>query len=416
MITQILYTFSLALMLFVAAPAAHAQTDATSDIVGTVLEVEGAATITMQGVAQAQPLKVNMPVHTGDIIVTGPAAKAYVMLIDNTELTLSENGQLSIDDYNFNDRDSTNNSATYSVLKGAFLYVSGLVAKKENPDVTVNVPQGSIGIRGTRFWGGEVDGEYGIVVGDGEVEVDSGAGTKTRIRKGEGAAFKGRGKPMDKPKIWAKERIERATKTVALKNPADVGRRIQANAPRRELLRDRHREIMQKRIEQRRLESGTAKPIPGAGNATQVLDNSDRLRKMRLEAIKNRQGALPLRTPEQTAGMVRAAPLGNIPRNIIVGEKDVTQPLRDRIGSTMEKTTESTNSATSDVAPKVGERLQAAIESTKETVAPVKETVAPVIDTTAKAVTQTAKPVEQIIQKPATSAVTPRLQQQRKRP
>ncbi|NBX65918.1 MAG: hypothetical protein EBQ96_02875 [Proteobacteria bacterium] len=252
----------MALIFFAFIPATQAQESGTddTDIIGTILEVEGEATVAQAG-KEARPATVNTQVRTGDTLTTGPQSRLYVMLIDQTELTLSENGQLVLDEYFFDDTNSVDNNATYSVAKGAFLYVSGLVAKKENPEVTVNIPSGSIGIRGTRFWGGELDGEYGVLVGDGEVEIDTGAQNKTVLKKGQGTTLRGRGVVPDPVKVWGKQKIDRAVNTVALKRPEIVGKRIEVEkSQRQKYLLERHKIHQFRAMEKIRTEIETANP------------------------------------------------------------------------------------------------------------------------------------------------------------
>jgi len=230
-------TIVLAFTLLIA-PAAHAQRKIAvgSPIIGTILSVEGDAKVSSR-TQDAHPATVNMMIRKGDIITTGNRARAYVMLIDNTELTLSENTQLDVSEYVFDEQDTSKNKAVYNIAKGAFLYVSGLVAKKENPDVTVNIPLGSIGIRGTKFWGGESEGVYGVVVGDGAVEVKTKAGA-VKLAKGQGTNLRWNKAP-EAPSVWSKTRLDTAIKTISLKDPEAIGQRIKNNEGVRQELRKR---------------------------------------------------------------------------------------------------------------------------------------------------------------------------------
>lgn len=209
-------------------------------IIGTIQEVEGVVTVTSSGGAKV-PAAVDTPVHGHDTIMTGPASRAFVLLIDNTELTLSENTTLRLDDYVYDNEDTTENKGVYSILQGTFLYVSGLVAKKENPDVTVNTPYGAIGIRGTEFWGGDIDGVYGILVNDGRVSVRNESGT-VALAKGEGTTLRSRREAPLRGMRWGDEKIQRAVASVSLKNRAQVRQRIQQKQEWYRTLRAEHKE------------------------------------------------------------------------------------------------------------------------------------------------------------------------------
>jgi hypothetical protein len=214
------------------------------DVIGTILEVEGRATV------NKHKASVKTPVHRGDVIATGLKSRVYILLMDNTELTLAENGQLKLDDYVFNPNDSSDNRAVYSVIKGAFMYVSGLVAKRPNPDVKINIPQGSIGIRGTKFWTGEKNGSYGVVVGDGEVEVKTKRG-KVRLKKGQGTALRKtlEGAVPTPVTEWNKQEIQAAVQTVTFSQPQAIAVRMEEEKTLiQPLLREQHMEVQREII------------------------------------------------------------------------------------------------------------------------------------------------------------------------
>lgn len=214
-------------------------------VIGTILEVEGKATVSVSG-QSAVAAKVDMPVHTGDVLTTGEGARLFVLLIDDTELTLSENASMTVDEYIFDADDVAGNKARYSVLKGAFLYVSGLMTKRPDPDVTIETPYASLGIRGTTVWGGDDAGEYGIFVGDGKVDVKTDAG-RVRLGKGDGTGLKGRHLAPGQVKQWSQERIGRATKTVALSRAEIIRQKIQQGGARQQALREKFKAFMKAR-------------------------------------------------------------------------------------------------------------------------------------------------------------------------
>jgi hypothetical protein len=119
--------------------------------IGTVGCVTGTATITAPG-GTPQPLAIGASVHMGDVIETGNQGRVCLRFIDNTDFTIS-GGRATIDQYVFDPDPQESKSTFTSVLTGAFRYVSGLLAKKPDPDVQLNMPTGTIGIRGTEFIG-----------------------------------------------------------------------------------------------------------------------------------------------------------------------------------------------------------------------------------------------------------------------
>jgi len=197
--------------------------------VGTVLEVEGTATVA------STPAVVGSEVHIGDMIETGSGARLFVMFNDETELTLGEKAQMRIDSYVYNPGQD-GGSARYSALQGAFQYVSGLIGH----GAAVETPVGSIGLRGTVFWGGAVEGEYNIAVLDGKVALKNDAG-ETLVSKGEAAAVRDR-RTVARRARFDRQRLARMTDTVRLKNAPVLRSRVNA---RRQQLRQRQGALQQ---------------------------------------------------------------------------------------------------------------------------------------------------------------------------
>lgn len=88
------------------------------------------------------------PVFLGDTIETGPDSGLQIMLMDETIFTIGPDAALIIDEFVY-DPETSAGKVTASVLKGAFRFVSGRVAKEEPRNMNVKTPVGTIGIRGT---------------------------------------------------------------------------------------------------------------------------------------------------------------------------------------------------------------------------------------------------------------------------
>lgn len=226
--------------------------------IGLFAEVEGTATVTRAGGNSGSAATVDAPLYLNDKIETGKGAKVLVELVDGTEIVLSEDSELTLDSYAYDPEGATPNQARYSVLRGAFLYTSGLISKAaENPDIQIETPYGSIGVRGTQFWGGLIDGEYGVLVNEGEVYVANQAGRAT-LTRGMGVMLKGRREPPGMIRRWSEQKISRATAMVTLKNPASVQQRRDA---RKAALRQKLEE-QQHRLDER--------PVPGSGKTGKI--------------------------------------------------------------------------------------------------------------------------------------------------
>ncbi|TAL40032.1 MAG: hypothetical protein EPN97_01245 [Alphaproteobacteria bacterium] len=183
-------------------------------VIGTLLKVQGKVTIRLAGHKDAAPAKAETQVHMHDVIETSAKARAFILFIDNTQMTLSANTKLTVDEYVFNPDNGAENKSEYHILEGTFQYLSGLVAKRKDPDVRINTPRGSIGIRGTTFWGGNLGGGYGFYVKDGKIIVFN-AGGNAKVNENEGTIVPGAGDPPGKPGPWTQEQIDAMNESIA---------------------------------------------------------------------------------------------------------------------------------------------------------------------------------------------------------
>lgn len=98
----------------------------------------------------ARKLAAGDPVFAAERIRTGDETVLQIEFTDNSRFTLGPNAEFEISRYN----QAPGEEAFYSrVLKGAFRFVTGLIAQKERKSVQVGVVVATIGIRGTHFEG-----------------------------------------------------------------------------------------------------------------------------------------------------------------------------------------------------------------------------------------------------------------------
>lgn len=218
---------------------------ARAEAIGTVVEIEGTATLSRAG-GTPFALKLNDQLQTGDMVATGAKSRLFILLADNTEWTLAENTRFRVDEYLFDSEDSSQNRARYSAT-GGFRYVSGLLAKKANPDVSINSSAGTIGIRGTDISiAPDTDGSYDVYVDDGAIDVASG-GSFTRLQRGQGTTVARRGAAPIAPKDWKQGRLERLRAQLKLARGGELRNRIQQLQPRQLELREKLRARIQQK-------------------------------------------------------------------------------------------------------------------------------------------------------------------------
>lgn len=100
--------------------------------------------------APARKLAAGDPVFAAERIRTGVGTVLQIEFNDRSRFTLGPNAEFEVSRYS----QTSGEEAFYSrVLKGAFRFVTGLIAQKERKSVQVGVIVATIGIRGTHFEG-----------------------------------------------------------------------------------------------------------------------------------------------------------------------------------------------------------------------------------------------------------------------
>lgn len=143
--------------------------------VGEITEMSGHATVTHAD-GSRENVTNGTKIYEGDIVETDDKGAVNIKFVDDSTFAISENARLAVDDFSFNPSDQSGTTGL-SILRGVFMFTSGLVGR-ENPDaVHLNTPVGSIGIRGTII-GGHIseNGESQISVLEGAIVVRNGMG------------------------------------------------------------------------------------------------------------------------------------------------------------------------------------------------------------------------------------------------
>ncbi len=142
--------------------SAELQTNDASPV-GAVQEISGEATVTrLDGTVET--IGLGTPIYPGDIVETDEQGAVNIMFIDETTFAVSEDARLAIDEYIF-DPATQSGTSNFSVLKGVFVFTSGLIGRDDPDDVMIDTPSGSIGIRGTIIAGDVDAGEITVIEG-----------------------------------------------------------------------------------------------------------------------------------------------------------------------------------------------------------------------------------------------------------
>lgn len=148
----------------------------------------------------------------GNFIQTRTDGMIDAALSDGTRLTLGPESSAVVDEFIFDPERP--GRLKISILQGAMRMVTGGVGEMEEKDVTVDMPVGSLGVRGTDFWVGQIDGAFSVLLLDGEVLVSTDIGSVTLDEPGQGVALSSRDAAPGPVKNWPAEKRDRALAAV----------------------------------------------------------------------------------------------------------------------------------------------------------------------------------------------------------
>jgi hypothetical protein len=125
-----------------AAPAAPAT--APPESIGTVVTLQGSATVTRAGTTR--PLKLNDEIFSGDTLRTAANGALGITLDDETTFNLGAGASMVMDNLVYQSG-GTANAGLFNVARGTVAFVAGQVAKTGN--MQIGTPTATLGIRGT---------------------------------------------------------------------------------------------------------------------------------------------------------------------------------------------------------------------------------------------------------------------------
>lgn len=179
--------------------------------VGGVKKLKPDATASFE--SEKRQLAIDDAVYFQDLLETGGGARLAITLKDGTMLTLGENASLRVDEFVY-EPDAGTGRLGLSVLEGAFLFVGGDTEDMEDSQVDIDTAVGTLGVRGTTVWGGNIDGSFGVLVAAGSATVRNAAG-EVQLGAGEGTQIESMNAAPSAPKKWPVEKVQRALRTVS---------------------------------------------------------------------------------------------------------------------------------------------------------------------------------------------------------
>jgi hypothetical protein len=115
------------------------------------------------------PLAAGMELQSGDVLRTGPGARAYLMLAEGSRVKLGEGAHFALHTRSLQPEKSFRGAL--DIVAGAFRFTTAKLKKTLPRDVAIRVGTATIGIRGTDLWGKtDKDGEL-VALLEGRIEI-----------------------------------------------------------------------------------------------------------------------------------------------------------------------------------------------------------------------------------------------------
>ena len=115
---------------------------------GSVLKVNGRATITSPD-GKIRAVEKGSRLESTDIISTSARSHVRMKLKDNSFIMVRPDSRMSIDNFKYDRKKQASNKGLFSLLKGGFRVITGLITDKKKYQYQTSIA--TIGIRGTEF-------------------------------------------------------------------------------------------------------------------------------------------------------------------------------------------------------------------------------------------------------------------------
>ena len=183
--------------------------NATTPKVGTVTVAIKDVFVKHHDDTEEKKVEIYSDVYLGDTFTTKDT-ESFVQIdfIDKTNITMNGmDASLTIDEYVFDPSNLDAGTAKFSVLKGSFEFVGGLLDKGAGENVQIDLDFGSIGVRGTKLYRSMKDGECWILLEDGDIRVFNDGG-EVFMKPGDGTRMGAKTKAPTPAKPWSQKNVE----------------------------------------------------------------------------------------------------------------------------------------------------------------------------------------------------------------
>ena len=132
------------ILLFSVSAKAEEKLTIEKQLVGIVGAISGTVK------TETRELKAGDKIYLNETIYAGAGSGTQILLLDQSTFTVGEDSEVVMDTFVF-DPATNDGKIVASVKQGSLKVISGLISKKNPDSLTVEVPEGTLGSRGTEF-------------------------------------------------------------------------------------------------------------------------------------------------------------------------------------------------------------------------------------------------------------------------
>ncbi|MDH5613211.1 MAG: FecR family protein [Gammaproteobacteria bacterium] len=117
--------------------------------IGRVIHTSGNLVASNHG--SSRELERGSYITEGDVVSSGDTSKAQLRMKDGALIVLRQNSEMHFEEYRYDEEDKSVGSSIFSLFKGGFKTISGLIGKRNKRNYKVKTAFTTIGIRGTDY-------------------------------------------------------------------------------------------------------------------------------------------------------------------------------------------------------------------------------------------------------------------------
>lgn len=154
-------------------------------VAGQVQFVYGSVQLTTEA-GKSHPIQKGDAVNEGDTVTTAATASAQIKMQDGGFIAVRPDTRLKFDSFKFNGKQDGSEQSFFSLFKGGFRAVTGLIGKINKLNYRITTPSATLGIRGT-------DHETFVVAPGSPMAAVAPVGTYNKVNLGETTMTTGKG-------------------------------------------------------------------------------------------------------------------------------------------------------------------------------------------------------------------------------